>query len=187
MIAKLRVGWIVAGCAPAVRTIVSSTRFHCNTGLTGESTECGWACADDDTADTRAIEHTNATTLSRLLIGHDLSGLQQRHGNRADISAPSSRRAVYPAASARANPSTASGARAFGCVDSRSAELIPGTKRGVAPQRQLVCPRRLNAATGIVSVAISRASATTEGRAHMERSMIWPLISWISLPTRIIQ
>src|ERR1700730_14894893 len=35
MIAKLRVGWIVAGCAPGVRTITKSVRFHCTTWLTG--------------------------------------------------------------------------------------------------------------------------------------------------------
>src|SRR5260370_41593317 len=35
MIAKLRVGWMVAGCAPGVRTITRSIRFHCKTGLTG--------------------------------------------------------------------------------------------------------------------------------------------------------
>jgi hypothetical protein len=34
MIAKLRVGWMVAGCAPGVRTITSSALFHCNIGLT---------------------------------------------------------------------------------------------------------------------------------------------------------
>ena len=28
MIAKLRVGWMVAGCAPGVRTITRSVRFH---------------------------------------------------------------------------------------------------------------------------------------------------------------
>src|SRR6267142_5954430 len=33
MSAKLRVGWIVAGCAPGVRTIARSILFHCSTGL----------------------------------------------------------------------------------------------------------------------------------------------------------
>src|SRR5260370_644696 len=35
MIAKLRVGWMVAGCAPGVRTITKSVRLHCTTWLTG--------------------------------------------------------------------------------------------------------------------------------------------------------
>ena len=35
MMAKLRVGWTVAGCAPGVRTITRSVRFHCTTWLTG--------------------------------------------------------------------------------------------------------------------------------------------------------
>src|ERR1700719_1816087 len=34
MIAKLRVGWIVAGCAPGVRTITSRFLFHCTTWFT---------------------------------------------------------------------------------------------------------------------------------------------------------
>jgi len=33
--AKLRVGWTVAGCAPAVRTMTRSVLFHCTTWLTG--------------------------------------------------------------------------------------------------------------------------------------------------------
>src|SRR5215469_7718594 len=35
MMAKLRVGWMVAGCAPGVRTITRSALFHCTTWLTG--------------------------------------------------------------------------------------------------------------------------------------------------------
>src|SRR5580704_1068074 len=35
IIAKLRVGWMVAGCAPGVRTITRSVLFHCATWLTG--------------------------------------------------------------------------------------------------------------------------------------------------------
>src|SRR5438132_783671 len=35
MMAKLRVGWMVAGCAPAVRTITRSALFHCTTWFTG--------------------------------------------------------------------------------------------------------------------------------------------------------
>src|SRR4029077_108387 len=35
MMAKLRVGWTVAGCAPWVRTIIRSCLFHCTTWLTG--------------------------------------------------------------------------------------------------------------------------------------------------------
>src|SRR5216684_5667866 len=34
MIAKLRVAWTVADCAPGVRTITRSVLFHCTTGLT---------------------------------------------------------------------------------------------------------------------------------------------------------
>jgi len=33
--AKLRVAWMVAGCAPGVRTITRSILFHCTTWLTG--------------------------------------------------------------------------------------------------------------------------------------------------------
>src|SRR5439155_15601079 len=33
MSAKLRVAWLVAGCAPGVRTIARSILFHCRTGL----------------------------------------------------------------------------------------------------------------------------------------------------------
>ena len=35
MVAKLRVGWMVAGCAPGVQTMTRSVRFHCTTWLTG--------------------------------------------------------------------------------------------------------------------------------------------------------
>src|SRR6516225_5272712 len=35
MMAKLRVGWTVAGCAPGVRTITRSVLFHSTTWLTG--------------------------------------------------------------------------------------------------------------------------------------------------------
>src|SRR5437899_13088274 len=35
IIAKLRVGWMVAGCAPAVRTMTRSVLFHCTTWLSG--------------------------------------------------------------------------------------------------------------------------------------------------------
>src|SRR3984893_2860301 len=35
IIAKLRVGWMVAGCAPGVRTMTRSILFHCTTWLTG--------------------------------------------------------------------------------------------------------------------------------------------------------
>src|SRR5467141_801594 len=35
MIAKLRVAWMVAGCAPGVRTMIKSILFHCSTWLTG--------------------------------------------------------------------------------------------------------------------------------------------------------
>src|SRR5205823_6532671 len=35
MMAKLRVGWMVAGCAPGVRTTTRSVLFHCTTWLTG--------------------------------------------------------------------------------------------------------------------------------------------------------
>src|ERR1700758_1334254 len=34
MMAKLRVGWMVAGCAPGVRTIDRRVLFHCTTWLT---------------------------------------------------------------------------------------------------------------------------------------------------------
>src|SRR6266481_4761766 len=42
MMAKLRVGWMVAGCAPGVRTMTRSVLFHCTTWLTGFVT---WAIA----------------------------------------------------------------------------------------------------------------------------------------------
>src|SRR6516164_2411137 len=35
MMAKLRVGWMVAGCAPGVRTITRSVLFHSTTWLAG--------------------------------------------------------------------------------------------------------------------------------------------------------
>ena len=35
IIAKLRVGWMVAGCAPGKRTITRSVLFHCATWLIG--------------------------------------------------------------------------------------------------------------------------------------------------------
>src|SRR4029077_3284667 len=35
IMAKLRVGWMVAGCAPAVSTMLRSILFHCTTWLTG--------------------------------------------------------------------------------------------------------------------------------------------------------
>src|SRR4029077_12881332 len=35
IMAKLRVGWMVAGCAPGVRTMTRSVLFHCTTWLTG--------------------------------------------------------------------------------------------------------------------------------------------------------
>jgi hypothetical protein len=35
----------------------------------------------------------------------------------------------------------------------------------------------------MVSVAVFRQISHREGRTRMERSMIWPLVSWISLPT----
>src|SRR6266446_3180368 len=35
MMAKLRVAWMVAGCAPGVRTMTKSILFHCTTWLTG--------------------------------------------------------------------------------------------------------------------------------------------------------
>src|ERR1700722_4075352 len=41
MIAKLRVGWMVAGCAPGVRTITSRFLFHCTTWFTDEPGEPG--------------------------------------------------------------------------------------------------------------------------------------------------
>src|SRR6267154_1770924 len=37
--AKLRVGWIVAGWAFGVRTITRRVLFHCTTGLTGRAAE----------------------------------------------------------------------------------------------------------------------------------------------------
>src|SRR6267154_4557329 len=37
--AKLRVGWIVAGWAFGVRTITRRVSFHCTTGLTGRAAE----------------------------------------------------------------------------------------------------------------------------------------------------
>src|SRR6516164_3386884 len=42
MMAKLRVGWMVAGCAPGVRTMTRSVLFHCTTWLTGFD---AWAIA----------------------------------------------------------------------------------------------------------------------------------------------
>ena len=50
--AMLRVGWIVAGCAPAVRTIVSSNRFHWTTGFT--------ICAEDSAARAARLVHRSA-------------------------------------------------------------------------------------------------------------------------------
>src|SRR5712691_3031212 len=51
MIAKLRVGWMVAGCAPAVRTSTRRVRFHCTTGLTD------WACAERLTQRSVSVRH----------------------------------------------------------------------------------------------------------------------------------
>jgi hypothetical protein len=63
MIAKLRVGWMVAGCAPGVRTITSSARFHCNTGLTGcaeEAPDTGRSVSDEAALDLVACPATPA-------------------------------------------------------------------------------------------------------------------------------
>src|SRR6266403_3640822 len=45
MIAKLRVGCTVAGCAPGVRTIVRSVLFHCITSSSDPAAESAWAKA----------------------------------------------------------------------------------------------------------------------------------------------
>src|ERR1700752_1154745 len=45
-IAKLRVEWIVAGCAPGVRTIVSNVRFHSITALTDWADGAALSCAE---------------------------------------------------------------------------------------------------------------------------------------------
>src|ERR1700720_99416 len=46
MIAKLRVGCTVAGCAPGVRTITRRVLFHCTTGLTAPAAEfCKVCCS----------------------------------------------------------------------------------------------------------------------------------------------
>src|SRR5258708_20762415 len=44
MIAKLRVGCTVAGCAPGVRTITRRVLFHCTTGLTASAAEFSKVC-----------------------------------------------------------------------------------------------------------------------------------------------
>src|SRR6266478_1571542 len=44
IIAKLRVGWMVAGWAPGVRTMTRSVLFHCTTWLTGL---VAWAIAGE--------------------------------------------------------------------------------------------------------------------------------------------
>src|SRR5579871_1231552 len=49
IMAKLRVGWIVAGCTPAVRTIERSNLFHSTTGFT--------VCGEDSAAPTARPVH----------------------------------------------------------------------------------------------------------------------------------
>jgi hypothetical protein len=52
--AKLRVAWMVGGCAPGVRTITRSVLFHCTTWLTG-FVACAIAGARFAAASTAAV------------------------------------------------------------------------------------------------------------------------------------
>src|SRR4029077_7595380 len=82
MIAKLRVGWMVAGCAPGVRTITRSIRFHCTTGLTGCGAESPgvWSTASneapfDPMACAERLAHRSASATKVLVIDNHLLSL----------------------------------------------------------------------------------------------------------------
>src|SRR6202040_1462871 len=81
MIAKLRVGWMVAGCTPGVRTITSSALFHCNNGLTGcaeGAPDTGRSSSDEAALDLVACParpaHTSISAIKVLDIDKDLLG-----------------------------------------------------------------------------------------------------------------
>src|SRR5215831_19091010 len=71
MMAKLRVGWTVAGWAPGVRTTTRSVLFHCSTWLTGlvASAIAGAGFAAIKTA--TAVAASNSVFISDLIRVHD--------------------------------------------------------------------------------------------------------------------
>src|SRR4029077_6999350 len=69
MIAKLRVGWMVAGCAPGVRTITRSALFHCKTGLTDwEEESPSLLCPYELLTCTERMEHKSVSVIKILDI-----------------------------------------------------------------------------------------------------------------------
>src|ERR1700675_2630134 len=91
MIAKLRVGWMVAGWALGVRTITRSALFHCTTGLTGAPEELGTSWRSllldlvlyEPLASTENPAQTSANTITILDIIGFLSFLYTRWRRRS--------------------------------------------------------------------------------------------------------
>src|SRR5216684_3059826 len=104
MIAKLRVGWIVAGWAFGVRTITRSVLFHCTTGLRGWAEESSTSrCSSLDAAPQALPASTERPTqrIANTLKIFDIRGLlsfavYDGGGTRRQTNAPPTRYRHFP-------------------------------------------------------------------------------------------